>query len=310
MLGTLKLQVVCKSSLVKPMQRRNEAHFWKTRCIPHTELLHPAPMAKKTETPIALTVAGSDSGGGAGIQADLKTFSALGVFGVTAITCVTSQSPKGVTGIQTIDPELVSKQIRTVKDAFNIGAIKTGMLFSPGIISTVAATFQELQLKNIIVDPVMIASSGAKLLKEEAIDSLRKHLLPICSLVTPNLAEAGVLLNQEVDSVEMMEIAAQEIYDTFGCPALVKGGHLPKARQAIDVFYDGKDLHEFKKRFIQNVNSHGSGCTYSSAIAAHIARGKPLIKAIELAKHFVQESFENAQPLGDGRYLNHFWRRN
>jgi len=267
-------------------------------------------MAKKPDMPVALTVAGSDSGGGAGIQADLKTFSALGVFGTTAITCVTSQSPKGVTGIQTMDPELVSKQIRTVRDAFDVGAIKTGMLFSPGIISTVAATFQELQLKNVIVDPVMLASSGAKLLKDEAIDTLKKHLLPICSLVTPNINEASVLLNQEVDSVEMMQSAAREIFDTFGCPALIKGGHLPKARQAIDIFYDGKDLHEFKKRFIQNVNPHGSGCTFASAIAAHIARGKAMIKAIELAKHFVQEAFENAIPLGDSRYLNHFWRRN
>ncbi len=266
-------------------------------------------MAKKIECAAVLTVAGSDSGGGAGIQADLKTFSALGVFGTTAITCVTSQSPKGVTGIQTIDPELVSKQIRTVKDAFDIKAVKTGMLFSPGIISTVGATFQELQMTNIVVDPVMMASSGAKLLKEEAIDTLKKHLLPICTLVTPNLSEAGILLNQEVDSVESMHIAARDIFDTFGCFALVKGGHLPKARQAIDVFYDGKEIYEFKKRYIQNVNSHGSGCTYASAIAAHLARGKPLLKAIELAKHFVQEAFENAFSLGDSRYLNHFWRR-
>ena len=266
-------------------------------------------MAKKPEMAVVLTVAGSDSGGGAGIQADLKTFSALGVFGTTAITCVTSQNPKSVTGIQTIDPELVSKQIRTVKDAFELKAIKTGMLFSPGIISTVGATLSELQLKNIIVDPVMIASSGAKLLKEEAIDTLKKHLLPICALVTPNLAEAGILLNQEVDSLESMHIAARELFDTFGCPALVKGGHLPKARQALDVFYDGKEIYEFKKRYIQNVNSHGSGCTYASAIAAYLAKGKPMLKAIELAKHFVQEAFENAFVLGDARYLNQFWRR-
>lgn len=266
-------------------------------------------MANKVEMVVALTVAGSDSGGGAGIQADLKTFTALGVFGTTAITCVTSQSPKGVTGIQTIDPELVSKQIRTVKDSFDVKAVKTGMLFSPGIISTVAATFQELQMKNIVVDPVMIASSGAKLLKDEAIDTLKKHLLPICALVTPNLSEAGVLLNQEVDSVESMHIAARDIFDTFGCPALVKGGHLPKTRMAIDILYDGKDIYEFKKRYIPHVNSHGSGCTYASAIAAHIAKGKPLVKAIELAKHFVQESFENAFTLGDARYLNHSWRR-
>lgn len=267
-------------------------------------------MAKKFESVVALTVAGSDSGGGAGIQADLKTFSALGVFGTTAITCVTSQNPKGVTGIQTVDPELVSKQIRTVKDAFNIGAIKTGMLFSPGIISTVGATLLELQMKNIVVDPVMMASSGARLLKEEAVDTLKKHLLPICSLVTPNMAEAGILLNQEVDNLDMMHSAAQEIYDTFGCPALIKGGHLRKTRQAIDVFYDGKEVYEFKKRFIPNVNSHGSGCTYASAIAAYLAKGKPLLKAIELAKHFVQESFEGAVTLGDTKYLNHFWRRN
>jgi hydroxymethylpyrimidine/phosphomethylpyrimidine kinase len=266
-------------------------------------------MAKKPDMAVGLTVAGSDSGGGAGIQADLKTFSALGVFGTTAITCVTSQSPKGVTGIQTIDPELVSKQIRTVHDAFEIRAIKTGMLFSPGIISTVAATLQELQLHNIIVDPVMVASSGAKLLKEEAVDTLKKHLLPICSLVTPNLHEASHLLNMEVDSVESMHLAARELFDTFGCRALVKGGHLPKARQAIDVYFDGKDAYEFKKRIVQNVNSHGSGCTFASAIAAHVARGKPILKAVELAKHFVQECFENALTLGDGRYLNHFWRR-
>lgn len=266
-------------------------------------------MAKKVEMPVALTVAGSDSGGGAGIQADLKTFTALGVFGTTAITCVTSQSPKGVTGIQTIDPELVSKQIRTVKDAFDLKAIKTGMLFSPGIISTVAATLHELQLKNIVVDPVMIASSGAKLLKDEAIDTLKKHLLPICALVTPNLHEAGILLNTEVDSVESMHMAARDIFDMFGCPALVKGGHLPKTRMAIDILYDGKDIYEFKKRYIGHVNSHGSGCTYASAIAAHLAKGKPLIKAIELAKHFVQETFENALSMGDEQYLNHSWRR-
>ena len=266
-------------------------------------------MVKKPETAVALAVAGSDSGGGAGIQADLKTFSALGVFSTTAITCVTSQSPKGVTGIQTIDPELVSKQIRTVKDMFDIKATKTGMLFSPGIISTVGATLQELQMKNIVVDPVMMASSGAKLLKEEAIDTLKKHLLPICSLVTPNISEAGILLNQEVDSLEAMHTAAREIYDTFGCSALVKGGHLPRARQAVDVYYDGQQTYEFKKRYVQNVNSHGSGCTYASAIVAFLAKGKPMLKAIELAKHFVEESFQNALVLGDTRYLNHFWRR-
>lgn len=266
-------------------------------------------MAKKPSEPIALTIAGSDSGAGAGIQADLKTFSAIGVFGMTAITCVTSQSPKGVTGIQTIDPELVSKQIRTVKDDFDIKAVKTGMLFSTGIISMVASTLQALQLKNIIVDPVMIASSGARLLKEEAIDTLKKHLLPMCNLVTPNMNEAAILLNQEVETLDMMKFAAREIYDTYGCPTLIKGGHMHKARQAIDVFYDGKELYEFKKKYVHGVNSHGSGCTYASAIAAYVAKGKDLLKAIELAKHFVQRSFEKAITVGDSKCLNHFWRR-
>jgi len=155
----------------------------------------------------------------------------------------------------------------------------------------------------------MIASSGAKLLKEEAIDTLKRHLLPICTLVTPNMSEAGILLNQEITSLDMIRFAAREIFETYGCPTLVKGGHLPRSHQAIDVFYDGREIYEFKKRYVRGVNSHGSGCTYAAAITAYLAKGKEPLKAIEMAKNYVQRAFEKAIALGDVKYLNHFWRR-
>ena len=262
-------------------------------------------MPKLKALPIALTIAGSDSGGGAGVQADLKTFTALGCHGTTAITCVTAQNPAGVVGIEAISPNLVRKQIEAVFAELPPRAVKTGMLFSAEIIRTVADFFTHGKRPPLVVDPVMVATSGAVLLKPSAISALKSQLLPLATLVTPNLDEAELLTGRKLSSVEALKQAALEIYERYGCAVLVKGGHLKLRSEAIDIFYDGRAICELKARRILGVSTHGTGCTYSAAIAAHLAHGKTLFTAVESAKRFITTAISESYKAGKHPVLNH-----
>jgi hydroxymethylpyrimidine/phosphomethylpyrimidine kinase len=259
---------------------------------------------KRFTLPIALTIAGSDSGGGAGIQADLKTFTALGCHGTTAITCITAQNPKAVIGLQPIRPDLVRKQIEAVFAELPPRAVKTGMLFSTDIINVVAEFFAKGKRPPLVVDPVMVATSGAVLLKPSAIRALKERLLPLATLVTPNLDEAQLLLGRKLHSLEDLLDAAEEMHAQFGCAALVKGGHLKLGHEAVDVLFDGKRFIVLKAQRIQGVSTHGTGCTYAAAIAAHLARGEKLEPAVVLAKRFITRVIARSYRAGRHWTLN------
>ncbi len=256
--------------------------------------------------PIALTIAGSDSGGGAGLQADLQTFGTLGVHGTTAVTCLTAQNPRGVTGVRAATPEFVRRQIETVLAELHPAACKTGMLYSTGIIRAVAGCLRSVRRIPLIVDPVMVATSGAVLLKPGAIRALCDELLPLAELITPNLDEAELLLSRRIRDEEELRQAARELVRRFGCAALVKGGHLRGARDAVDIFNDGRTELLLAAPFVRSVSTHGTGCTYSAAIAAGRARGESLPKAVERAKNFITAAIAGSKPIGKHFVLN--WR--
>jgi hydroxymethylpyrimidine/phosphomethylpyrimidine kinase len=263
-------------------------------------------MVKTKILPVALTIAGSDSGGGAGIQADLKTFAALGVHGTSAITCITAQNPKRVLGIQACKPEIVRQQIEAVFAELPPAAVKTGMLYSTEIIRVVAAYFKQGKRLPLIVDPVMISTSGAKLLRDPAVNLLKKELLPLAALVTPNVDEAQFLLGRNLKNVEDLRAAAKELYEIFGCAALVKGGHLRNSNEAADIFYDGKNELLLTAPFIKGVSTHGTGCTYAAAITAHLALGRTLPAAIQLAKEHITQAIARHQIVAGHAVLNNF----
>lgn len=255
----------------------------------------------------ALTIAGSDSGGGAGIQADLKTFAALGVFGTSALTAITAQNTLGVTAVHEIPPEIVAAQIDAVLTDIGADAVKTGMISSSEIIRVVAAKVREHGISTLVVDPVMVATSGDRLLREDAVDALRTDLLPLATVATPNLPEAAVLIGREVSSLEGMREAARAIVDLGVRSVIVKGGHLDG--DAVDVFYDGSTFTELPARRIATTSTHGTGCTLASAIAALLARGEPLDSAISNAKVYVTAAIERAYPIGQGHGpIHHFHR--
>jgi len=256
---------------------------------------------------VALTIAGSDSGGGAGIQADLKTFAALGVHGTSAITCITAQNPKRVTGIQPVRADMVRRQIKAVFAELRPDAVKTGMLFSADIIGVVAE-FLAGKRPPLVVDPVMVATSGARLLKPSAIRVLKERLLPLATLVTPNLDEAEILVGRKLRTLSDLRGAAREIHERFGCAALVKGGHLQTLAEAVDVFFDGRELTLLRARRVRGVSTHGTGCTYSAAIAALLALGHPLPRAVELAKRHVTRAISHSRRAGRHWVLNNFSR--
>jgi hydroxymethylpyrimidine/phosphomethylpyrimidine kinase len=258
-------------------------------------------MPKLRRLPIALTIAGSDSGGGAGIQADLQTFAALGVHGTSVITCLTAQNPAGVRGVQAATPRLVRQQIEAVLSELPPRAIKTGMLYSREIIRAVVDGLPVALTVPLVVDPVMVATSGARLLKPAALRLLQDQLLPRASLVTPNLDEAGLLLDRQLRDLQDLRQAARDIFAKFGCPALVKGGHLRGQGQAVDVFYDGRTELVLAAAFVRGVSTHGTGCTYAAAIAAHCARGEPLPRAVRQAKRFI------TQAIGRSRRIARHW---
>ncbi len=248
-------------------------------------------LPKKRVLPVALTIAGSDSGGGAGIQADLKTFAAVGVHGASVITCVTAQNPKRILGIQACAPGLVSQQLSAVFEELPPQAVKTGMLYSVDTIRTVTAFFAALKKRPpLIVDPVAVASSGTPLLQPKAGEVLREELLPFAALVTPNLAEAEAMTGCVVREPEEMRRAARLISKSFGCAALVKGGHLKGSREAVDIFYDGRTELLLTAPFIKGLSLHGTGCAYSAAIAGFLALGFELPEAVGRAKGFVTQA--------------------
>ncbi|MEI6085148.1 MAG: bifunctional hydroxymethylpyrimidine kinase/phosphomethylpyrimidine kinase [Verrucomicrobiota bacterium] len=251
-------------------------------------------------TPVALTVAGSDSGGGAGIQADLKTFHACGVFGTTAITCITAQNPRRVSAVQACRPALVAAQMDRVFEAFPVAAAKTGMLFDTAIITAVAAGFRRQKLQNLVVDPVMVATSGARLLKRDAVAALTAKLFPLAALVTPNHAEVEVLLGK---SVRDLRAAAPELVRRYGVPFLAKGGHVPAGGWVVDVFCDGRELHEFRARQVRGIRPHGAGCTLSAAITANLARGFNLVDSIRRARRLISHALREAIHVGRYRAL-------
>lgn len=267
-------------------------------------------ITKKYTYPSVLTIAGSDSGGGAGIQADLKTFSALGCFGTSAITAITAQNTLGVSAIHSIPPEIVEKQIRAVLDDIKPSAIKIGMVHSVELAVTIASVLKDYPAIPVIFDPVMVATSGDKLIENGTIDTLKKVLFPLSALVTPNLDEAALLTEMEILNLEDMEAAAEKIID-FGCAAvLVKGGHL-KGKQLFDIYLD-KNGHKqmFQSEFVDTNNTHGTGCSLSSAIAAFTARKLDLIPAIAEAKIYIQQAIESGKDVKTGKGngpLNHFF---
>lgn len=249
--------------------------------------------------PVAITIAGSDSGGGAGIEADLKTFMALGVHGAVAITSVTAQNTYEVTRIHDLPPELVAEQIRVVYRDMGIDAGKTGMLSNKEIIRAVAETVEELGFP-LVVDPVMVAKSGARLLREDAIDALIRELLPRAMVVTPNIPEAEILSGMKINSLEDMEEAARIIVEKNGVEAaLVKGGHLG-GRESIDILYYCGKHYYFRAERIKTENTHGTGCSFSAAIAALLAKKYGLVEAVGTAKEFITYAIKYGLPIGRG----------
>jgi hydroxymethylpyrimidine/phosphomethylpyrimidine kinase len=257
--------------------------------------------------PRALTIAGSDSGGGAGIQADLKTFSALGVFGMTAITAVTVQNTKGVSGYRELPASIVAEQIHAVADDLGVDAAKTGMLASAPIVEAVVEALREIGRPPLVVDPVSVSKHGHALLAEDAVDVLRRDLLPLATLVTPNLPEAARLAGTPVATREDMRRAAGALLGLGAAAVLVKGGHLA-GPEAADLFADGTREEWLVQERIDTTHTHGTGCTLSSAIAAHLALGTELRAAVVAGKAFVAEAIRHALALGEGiGPVDHLW---
>ena len=264
---------------------------------------------QETKVPVVLTIAGSDSGSGAGIQADLKTFAAHGVHGTSAITAVTAQNTLGVTAVQEVDLDLIAAQIDAVVEDMHPVAVKTGMLSSPEIVRLVAAKANEYGWQTLVVDPVMVASSGARLLRDEAVETYRTELLPLATVTTPNLLEATELTGIEIASSGDAREAAKAISVLGVKYVVVKGGHMEVAGESRDLLYDGRDFVEFGLPWIDTTSTHGTGCTFASAITAQLALGGDIESAFRSAKKFVWEAMNAAYPVGQGHGpLNQMWR--
>ena len=256
--------------------------------------------------PVALTIAGSDSGGGAGIQADLKTFHAFGVFGTSAITAITAQNTLGVRSVQRIEPQVVADQIHAVAEDFHPAAAKTGMLADAQIIEAVAEALRETELAGLVIDPVMVAKSGARLLQEDAVGALTLELLPLSEVITPNLPEAAILTGRPVASVEDMKIAAEVLIERGAKSVLMKGGHL-SGNTLVDVYFDGEEWCEWRDDRLDTRHTHGTGCTLSAAICAGLALGRSRRQAVEEARGFTRLAIATAPGLGAGHGpLNHW----
>ncbi|MDJ0804732.1 MAG: bifunctional hydroxymethylpyrimidine kinase/phosphomethylpyrimidine kinase [Desulfobacterales bacterium] len=255
----------------------------------------------------ALTIAGSDSSGGAGIQADLKTFQAHGVFGMSAVTAVTVQNTRGVFGIQEMTPEIVGGQIDCLFDDIAIHAVKIGMVASVPLIGAIAAALAQRVRPPVVLDPVMISKSGFPLLQEAAQDALVTHLFPLAEVVTPNIHEAERLIGRPIETLAAMRDAARAILDRGARKVVVKGGHLGDA-EATDVLYDGHEFRELTAARVDTRNTHGTGCTFSSAIAANLALGMPFFEAVACAKDYISGAIAHSLAIGQGHGpTNHFF---
>lgn len=248
--------------------------------------------------PVALTIAGSDSGGGAGIQADVKTFAALGVHGTSAITAITAQNTLTVTDILEVSPEMVTAQIDAVVSDFEVMAAKTGMLASSKVIEAVAAAITKHGIPNLVVDPVMIAKGGASLLRDDAVGALRMRMLPLATVITPNLPEAEVLLGRLVRTLDQRKQAARDLVALGARAAVVKGGH--SEDDVTDIYWDGVEMVELTGTRFPTTNTHGSGCVFSAAIAAGLAKGLKPLAAVRGAKEFISAAIEHSLELGFG----------
>lgn len=258
--------------------------------------------------PIALTIAGSDSGGGAGIQADLRTFAFQRVHGTAALTCITAQNTLGVSRVDALPPEVVAAQIEAVVSDLGVQGIKTGMLLNQEIVEEVARQVERLGLKPLVVDPVMVSRTGAKLLAEEAIAAIRGRLIPLAQVVTPNRYEAQILSGLELHTLEDMKAAAERIGSQGSLAVLVKGGGMPGELQGVDVWFDGQRLEVLKTERIPTRHTHGTGCTLSAAIAAQLAWGKQPFEAVQQAKLYVTEALRHPLAIGAGQGpVGHFY---
>jgi len=258
-------------------------------------------MTRRTRLPVALTVAGSDSGGGAGVQADLKTFAALGVHGASTIACLTAQNPKRVLAVEPCPPRMLRQQLEAVFDELPPRAMKTGMLFSAANLRAVVDFLEMLPARSrvpLVVDPVLTATSGARLLAPAAEKILRDKLLPLAILATPNLDEAEILAGQKIRAPEDLRAAARAIFSRFGCAVLAKGGHLRHTREAVDIFFDGQTELLLSAPFVRGIATHGTGCTYSAAICAALAWGHPLPAAVQIGKRYISSAIANSYRVG------------
>jgi hydroxymethylpyrimidine/phosphomethylpyrimidine kinase len=250
---------------------------------------------RQSNTPVALTIAGSDSGGEAGIQADLNTFAHLGVHGTTAITCLTAQNARRISRLEPCSPGMVRAQLEAVGAHFDVAAAKTGMLYSAGIVREAALFMRRHSHIPLVVDPVMVSTSGRRLLQCDGIEALKKLLLPLAAIATPNLAEAEILAGGKIRSLEQLRAAAGVIHRRFGCAALVKGGHLAGSAEAVDFFHGPEGEWMLSAPREANATLHGTGCTYSAAITAWLARGKSPVRAIALAKQYITGRIKETQ---------------
>ena len=256
--------------------------------------------------PVVLTIAGSDSGAGAGIQADLKTFAALGVYGVSVITAITAQNTVGVRAVQEIDPEVIAAQLDALAEDFSIAALKTGMLSSAAIIETVVTGLKRHALRPLVVDPVMIAKSGDRLLQEDAVETLRRTLLPLAHVVTPNIPEAEILTGLAIRTRADRVAAGRAIIGLGADAVVIKGGHSDED-PVVDLLVDKDGVHEFRAARIATSSTHGTGCTFSAGIAAGLGRGEALVPAVSGARAYLSSALAQAPGLGHGHGpLNHF----
>jgi hydroxymethylpyrimidine/phosphomethylpyrimidine kinase len=258
--------------------------------------------------PIALTIAGSDSGGGAGIQADLRTFAFHKVHGTSALTCVTAQNTRGVTRIDALPAESVAAQVEAIVTDIGVQAVKTGMLLNTDIIQTVARLVQDFALHPLVVDPVMVSRTGAPLLPQDVIQTLITEVIPLAEVVTPNRYEAQLLTGLSLTTLDDMQKAAQRIHALGMRAVLIKGGSMPDPWKGVDVWWDGKTLQVLKTRAVSTRHTHGTGCSLSAAIAAQLASGSTVFEAVEKAKAYVTEALDHALAIGHGQGpIGHFY---
>lgn len=265
---------------------------------------------KVRRVPAAMTIAGSDSGGGAGIQADLKTFAAFEVYGTSAITAITAQNTLGVTAVQEIALDVIAAQIDAILADIGADAAKTGMLSSAGIIRTVVDRVHYHRIEKLVVDPVMIAKSGDRLLREDAVNALRDLLLPVALVVTPNIPEAEVLTGREIRTDQDVEDAARAIHDLGARYVVVKGGHREDEADAVDVLFDGQGFESHRSARLASENTHGTGCTFSAAIAANLAKGASVHQSVAAAKAYLSGALAAGYTVGGGKSpVHHLYRQ-